>query len=243
MNDMVLQQALSSCSIIANLQDCQKLVHFAHELIKWNMVMNLTSITDESDIIWKHFVDSLIPLSYPGFLPTNARIIDIGSGAGFPGIPIALLRPDVHITLLDGNLKRTKFLNAVTRELGLVNTAVVRGRAEEIGHDMLYREHFDIAVSRAVASLPTLLEYALPFLKTNGRALLWKGPNVYSELIGGQSAAAVIGGIVDEPVLLAHQEYQSTRYIVSVRKITKTDSRYPRRAGIPEKRPLILQCG
>jgi len=241
MNDMVLQQALSSCSIMASPQDCQKLVRFANELVKWNMIMNLTSITEESDIIRKHFIDSLLPITYSGFITKNARIIDIGSGAGFPGIPIALLRPDVHVTLLDGNLKRTKYLNAVTRELELVNTAVVRGRAEEIGHDIVYREQFDIAVSRAVASLPTLVEYSMPFLKMNGRALLWKGPNVYNELIGGQSAAAVMGGIVDEPVLLVHQEYQSTRYIVSVRKITKTDGRYPRRPGIPEKRPLIMQ--
>ena len=204
------------------------------ELLKeWNTRINLTAITEDEEIKLKHFQDSLSILPYI----EGGTLVDVGTGAGFPGLPIAIERPDVFVTLVDSLEKRVKFLQCVVDTLGLPNVKCVHARAEDFGRDPEYREQFDYAAARAVASMPVLLEYCLPLLKNGGRFLAMKGANASEEKF--DKALDILGGrlIQKDTFTLEHSELQ--RCIFVVEKNRQIPSKYPRKAGIPKKKPLL----
>jgi 16S rRNA (guanine527-N7)-methyltransferase len=204
------------------------------ELLKeWNTRINLTAITEDEEIKLKHFQDSLSILPYI----EGGTLVDVGTGAGFPGLPIAIERPDVFVTLVDSLEKRVKFLQCVVDTLGLPNVKCVHARAEDFGRDPEYREQFDYAAARAVASMPVLLEYCLPLLKNGGRFLAMKGANASEEKF--DKALDILGGrlIQKDTFTLEHSELQ--RCIFVVEKNRQIPSKYPRKAGLPTKKPLL----
>lgn len=204
-------------------------------LLKWNEKINLTAITDEDEIILKHFVDSLTVLKY---INENDKIIDVGTGAGFPGIPIAIMMPNVKITLLDSLNKRINFLNEVIRKLDLKNIETIHSRSEDCGKDILFREKYDIALARAVANLSTLSEYLLPFIKIDGKMICMKGSNLEEELKNAEYAIKELGGefVLKDEFELPDSDIK--RNIIIVEKVKYTPKIYPRKAGLPSKEPI-----
>ena len=204
-------------------------------LLNWNEKINLTAITDEDEIILKHFVDSLTVLKY---INENDKIIDVGTGAGFPGIPIAIMMPNVIITLLDSLNKRINFLNEVIRELDLKNIETIHSRSEDCGKDILFREKYDIALARAVANLSTLSEYLLPFIKIDGKMICMKGSNLEEELKNAEYAIKELGGefVLKDEFELPDSDIK--RNIIIVEKVKYTPKIYPRKAGLPSKEPI-----
>jgi 16S rRNA (guanine527-N7)-methyltransferase len=232
-------QSLASLSHAAGLplppDRIEKMAAFYALLEEANRSFNLTSIEGPEDCASRHFMDSLalpaLNLLYPG-----DSLIDVGTGAGFPGVPIAILRQNLRVTLLDSMKKRTAFLESAVRSLCLGNVTVVTARAEDYARGA-GRERFDAAVSRAVAPLNVLLEYMLPFLKPGGRALAWKGPAAAAEIAGAGNASRILGGGVPGPhgYSLAGRD---TFYIVEVEKLKHTPLSFPRKAGKPASIPL-----
>ena len=216
----------------------ERLDIYARLLVEWNGKMNLTAITDPTGIVVKHFTDSL--LAAP-LLPTDAfTLIDVGTGAGFPGVPLALLREDCALTLLDSLNKRLVFLEAVCRELGLAAT-LIHARAEEGGQRADLRERFDVATARAVAALPTLCEYCLPFVKVGGRFLALKGPDAEREQEAATRAVALLGGEVAQKAtftLAADTVEPMERQLIRIDKTRHTPPTYPRPSAKIAKRPL-----
>lgn len=204
-------------------------------LIEWNERMNLTAITERDEIILKHFIDSLTVLKY---IPSDSKIIDIGTGAGFPGIPIKIFDESVDITLMDSLNKRINFLNTVINELNLKKIVAIHGRAEEMARNNAYREKFDIAVSRAVANFSTLLEYMIPFVRVGGKCICMKGPDVNDEVNNGINAMKQLGAELEEISEFSLPDSDIKRSIVIVKKIKSTAKAFPRKAGIPSKKPL-----
>lgn len=204
-------------------------------LIEWNKKMNLTAIEQEEDIITKHFIDSLSIASY---IPDTAKVIDIGTGAGFPGIPLKILKKDLSITLLDSLNKRITFLEEVIRNLSLENIQAVHTRAEELAHKEEYREQYDIAVSRAVAPMHTLLEYMLPYVKIGGKCICMKGPNLQEESKDLQNCLETLGGKIEKIEEIVLPETEIKRNIMLIKKENKTPKKYPRNPGMPSKKPL-----
>ena len=201
----------------------------------WNQRMDLTNVPRE-EMCARHFLDSLLPLKADGMFPPNARIIDVGTGAGFPGLALAIARPDMTVTLLEAQGKRCAFLNAVRQRLGLSRVTVIQDRAEVLGRNPAHREQYDRAAARAVAPLNVLCEYLLPFVKTGGYALCWKGPALEGETADGAFAARLLGGQMEAPVLLAGPDRQHA--VAKIFKTERTVPQYPRKNGIPAKRPL-----
>ena len=197
--------------------------------------MNLTAITDDEGIAVKHFIDSISLLKYIKF-ENNSKVIDIGTGAGFPGIPLKIMQPEIELTLLDSLNKRLIFLDEVCKKLEL-NGSLVHGRAEELGRDESYREKYDIAVSRAVANLPALCEYCLPFVKVGGSFVSMKGPDGENEVDASENAFNILGGKV-EKLYRTDLPDNSKRIIISVKKIANTPLKYPRRGTKISKNPL-----
>ena len=206
-------------------------------LIAWNERMDLTSVPD-GEMPARHFLDSLLPLREARFFPAGCRLIDVGTGAGFPGLALAAARPDLQVTLLEAQHKRCQFLRAVKDQLGLERVEVIQERAEVLGHDPAHREQYDRAVARAVAGLNVLCEYLLPFVRVGGYALCWKGPAVDREMADGRAAAQALGARVEDAVALPCQALEGQHVLVPVHKIQKTLPQYPRKNGIPAKRPL-----
>lgn len=204
-------------------------------LLEWNEKINLTAITDPNEVILKHFIDSLTINKY---IKENSTLADVGTGAGFPGIPLKILRPDLKITLVDSLNKRINFLNEVINKLNLVNIETVHSRIEDFGKDKKYRESFDFVTARAVANLAVLSEYLLPIAKVGGQCVCMKGSSVEEELSNGKNAIKVLGGkikIIDEFVL---PDSDMSRNVIIIDKIKNTPNKYPRKAGIPVKEPL-----
>ena len=204
-------------------------------LLEWNKTMNLTGITDPEEIIIKHFIDSLTVVNK---IEKNNTIIDVGSGAGFPGIPIKIAFPETNILLLDSLNKRISFLNEVIEKLDLKNIKTIHGRAEDFGRDKNYREKFDIATARAVAPLNVLIEYLMPFVKMGGKCLCMKGSNSSEEIKNSDNAIRSLGGILIRSEEFFIPKTDIVRKVVEIKKVKKTESIYPRKAGVPNKKPL-----
>lgn len=204
-------------------------------LIEWNEKMNLTAITDPKEIILKHFVDSLTIAKY---VKEDKSIIDMGTGAGFPGIPIKIYRKDVKVVLADSLNKRIKFLDEVIDKLKLENVETIHCRAEELGKNKQYREKFDYATSRAVANLSTLSEYLMPFVKLNGKCIFMKTIEVEEELEKAKKAIKTLGGKIEKVDKFEIPESDLGRSIIIVKKEKITPSKFPRKPGIPAKEPL-----
>lgn len=206
-------------------------------LKEWNQKINITAITDDEEIDIKHFLDSISVIK-DEMIKGNEKIIDIGTGGGFPGIPIKILKPDTEVVLLDSLNKRLKFLNEVIKDLKLEKISTVHGRAEELGRKAEYREQFDVAVSRAVASLNTLSEYCLPFVKVGGYFIAMKGPEVEGEIESSKSAIMKLGGEIEKKVDIAIPLSDIKHNLLFIKKIKETPKAYPRGAGNPKKKPL-----
>lgn len=216
-----------------------KFQKYMNLLIERNKNINLTAITDKDEIVLKHFVDSLTINKY---IVDNSKIIDVGTGAGFPGIPLKIYNESLDITLLDSLNKRISFLNDVIEMLNLNKIRAVHSRAEDAAKNPDYRERFDIATSRAVANLSTLVEYLLPFVRVNGICICMKGPNVDEELSRAKKAIEVLGGRIEQVdnLKLAADDAENDleRNIIIIRKVRKCSNKYPRKAGMPSKEPI-----
>ncbi len=213
--------------------------HYYELLIEWNKVMNLTAITELDDVISKHFVDSLSLIrAVPDLMETNYHIIDVGTGAGFPGIPLKIAFPELNITLLDSLNKRINFLNTVISKLSLENIESIHGRAEDFGRDMKYREKYDICVSRAVANTATLSEYCLPLVKVGGNFIPYKSGKVDEELNIGKKAIRTMGGEICQIIRFPLMGADAERTLVVIKKKEHTLKKYPRKAGVPSKEPI-----
>ncbi len=207
------------------------------ELLKdWNKKINLTAIEDDREIIIKHFSDSLSILPY--VQDKEQKLIDVGTGAGFPGIPIKIANKNIEVTLLDSLEKRVKFLNEVINSVNISKIKAVHGRAEDMGISTIHREKYDIAVARAVANLPVLLEYCLPFVKINGIFIAMKGSNT-EEFDNCGKALDILGGKIEKIEKMELPFSNIERNVVVVRKFRQTPTKYPRKAGKPVKEPLI----
>ena len=209
---------------------------YAETLVEWNKVMNLTAITDPQEIIVKHFLDSLL-LFRACSLPENASLIDVGTGAGFPGLPAKIYRPDLRVTLLDSLQKRLNFLEAVCEKTG-AEAKRIHARAEDAGREPALRENYDAACARAVAALPVLCEYCLPFVRVGGCFIAMKGPGLEEELQAADRAIRTLGGKLESTAAFTLPD-GSERRIAVIRKIAPTPKAYPRPAAKIKKSPLI----
>ena len=208
-------------------------------LIEVNEHVNLTRITEEDEVYLKHFYDSITPLFIFGEVFKNgATLCDVGAGAGFPSIPLKILKPSLKVTIVDSLQKRLNFLKDLISELGLTDVELVHGRAEDVGQNKLYRERFDIVTARAVARMSVLSEYCLPLVKKGGYFVALKGPKAEDELDDGKKALEVLGGklIKDEELTLPESEEERT--LVLVQKVKSTPKKYPRQAGTPRRKPI-----
>lgn len=229
------EKALEKLNICLNKKQLSQFQMYYEMLIETNKVMNLTAITEYDEVVDKHFVDSLsliqaIDLNQP------LKVIDVGTGAGFPGIPLKIAFPELKITLADSLNKRILFLEDVIKELGLTSISTVHGRAEDLACDVSYREKFDLCVSRAVANLSTLVEYCLPFVQIDGKFISYKSGDIESEVQASKKACNVLGGKLDK--IYKFELEQNKRSFVIIKKIKATPKKYPRKAGTPSRDPI-----
>ena len=204
-------------------------------LLEWNEKMNLTAITDPMEVIIKHFIDGI---TISKEIEKEKRVIDIGTGAGFPGIPLKIIRPDISVTLLDSLNKRITFLNAVIEALEIENIEAIHGRVEEFGRNKKYRESYDYATSRAVANLAVLSEYMLPMVKVGGKCICMKGVNAEEEILEAKNAIQILGGKIEKVDEFLLVDTDMKRNIIVIKKSNNTPSKYPRKVGMPSKEPL-----
>lgn len=235
----LLDSGCEELGIVLTEKQKEQFFKYFQLLTEWNQVMNLTAITEMPEVVTKHFVDSLLVVKVSDGIRTEAySCIDVGTGAGFPGIPLKIAFPQLQITLLDSLNKRVGFLNTVIQELGLTGITAVHGRAEDFGRNKEYREQFDLCVSRAVANLSTLSEYCLPFVKAGGKFLPYKSGKVEEEAREAESAVKKLGGSMRETKTLVLPGTDVDRTFVPIDKINMTPKKYPRKAGMPGKEPL-----
>ena len=238
------EKGMEQLSITLLKEQKQQFLTYYEYLVEKNKVMNLTAITEYEEVITKHFLDSLAVVKTSCFKPeelAGKRLIDIGTGAGFPGIPLKIAFPELDILLLDSLNKRINFLNEVTEMLGLTKINTVHGRAEDYAKQKEYREQFDFCVSRAVANLSTLSDYCIPFVKQGGCFISYKSGNVDQELIQAEKAVKILGGQREDVVRFSLADTDMDRSFVVIRKAKPTPKKYPRKAGLPSKEPLGME--
>lgn len=215
----------------------EQFIKYMRLLQEWNEKINLTAITEDEDVIKKHFIDCI--KAFKSEPIKNAKtIIDVGTGAGFPGLPIAIMNPEVEVTLLDSLNKRINFLNLVVRELGLKNVTTIHSRAEDGARNPKLREKFDVATSRAVANMAVLSEFCMPYVKKGGHFVALKGPSIDEELQNGSNAIKILGGELKEIIKVSIEETDLQHNIVEVKKVNTCPKTYPRKAGTINKKPL-----
>jgi len=214
-----------------------KLAQFSELVLEWNQKLNLTAITDPQEFWIKHIYDSLTCLP-PLFAFGSSSVIDIGTGAGFPGIPLKIAYPEMCLTVVESVKKKANFCQLAVNQLGLSNVSVVASRAETLGQDPAYRERYDWAIARAVAPLSVLVEYLLPLVHVGGHVLAQKSSNAGQEISKAKTAISMLGGKIDQtvPVELPHR--LGSRTLITLRKIKPSPSQYPRREGVPKKNPI-----
>ncbi len=237
--DDELKSALKKMSLTPNDEQTAQFARYLELLLEWNEKINLTSVTAQKDVIRRHFADSLSPMALlpdGGSMFGNASVIDVGTGAGFPGIPLKIMNPDMRLTLLDSKNKRVKFLEEVIEELSLTGVKTICARAEDAGHDDNCRGKYDICVSRAVANMATLSEYCLPFLKKGGEFIAYRAADTDEELEMAQRAITLTGGEVKNVYVFDTPD--GVRSLAVIKKIKETPEKYPRRPGKPAKDPL-----
>lgn len=232
----LLLQGCKQFEIELSTQAAEQLDTYAQLLVEWNGKMNLTAITDPQGIVFKHFVDSLLLLKAVE-LPQGSSLIDVGAGAGFPSMPVKIVRPDLAVTMLDSLQKRLTFLEEVSRQLEL-DCTFIHARAEDGGREKKLRERFDFATARAVAHLRELAEYCLPYVKVGGYFVALKGPGAQEEIAESKNAIATMGGKVEKVMQFCLPE-NSTRTIVVIRKISQTPTSFPRTAAKMAKKPIL----
>lgn len=233
---------LEECGLACGPALPEQLAAYLRLLTEWNARMDLTAVTDEAEAVDRHLVDSLMPLAFPAlreiFTAAGTSVIDVGTGAGFPGLALAMALPGTAFTLLDAQQKRLDFLAAVIAETGVKNVELVHLRAEDGARQPALRERFTVAAARAVAPLPVLAEYLLPYVRIGGRALCWKGPALRDELAQGTRAARILGGEAEEiiPAPIPGRDWE--HLLLPIRKVKSTPKAYPRRSGTPGREPL-----
>jgi 16S rRNA (guanine527-N7)-methyltransferase len=232
----ILVEGAESFSIHLNELQFSQFIEYKNTLKSWNQKINLTAIEDDKEIIIKHFIDSFS--IYPHIKGRGNNLIDIGTGAGFPGIPIKIVCQKLKVTLLDSLKKRVKFLDYIVNSLGLEEISSIHGRAEDYGNNSNFREKFDIVTARAVANLPVLLEYCLPLVKIGGIFVAMKGSNI-DEISDSKKALKLLGGEINEVQELTLPFSDIKRNIIIVKKLRHTPTNYPRKAGKPSKEPLL----
>jgi 16S rRNA (guanine527-N7)-methyltransferase len=239
MNPEQFSQALAQRGFTLNDKQISAFATYYQQLVAVNQHVNLTRITAENDVYLKHFYDSLtILFAFADFLPQGCALCDVGSGAGFPSIPLKIVRPDLKITIIDSLNKRLKFLADLAQKLELTNLQLLHGRAEDLGQAKEWREQFDLVTARAVARMSVLSEYCLPFVKQGGYFIAMKGPKAKLELADARSALKKLGGQVEQVQTLALPGDDEERNLLLIKKIKATPHKYPRQAGIPNKKPL-----
>ena len=214
-------------------KEVEQFYEYMNSLLEWNEKINLTAITEPKEVILKHFIDSITIQKY---IQKENSVVDVGTGAGFPGIPLNIVNNEAKYTLVDSLNKRIKFLDEIIDKLNLKNIETVHSRAEDFAKEN--RETYDVATSRAVAALNVLLEYLLPLVKVGGLCICMKGSNVQEEIEASSNALKILGGQIEKVEQITLPDSDIIRNIVIVRKVTKTSSKYPRKAGFPSKEPL-----
>lgn len=243
MNDFSkIDEILSYWNLTLTIEQKEQLTAYHALLCEWNSFMNLTAITDWDDAVLKHYCDSLSVYLLPWFqqnVESGISVMDLGTGAGFPGIPLKIVFPNLKVTLADSLNKRIKFLNEVIHQVGLTDVETIHGRAEELGRNEKYREKYDLCVSRAVANLSTLSEYCLPFVKVGGRFISYKAGNSEKEVHSAEGAVKKLGGRGKQSYHFLIPTTDYSRTLVEIEKIQCTKKAYPRGAGKPSKEPLL----
>lgn len=230
-----MEELAKEINIEFSVEQLEKFYRYMELLLEWNEKMNLTAITDPEEVILKHFIDSLTILKE---IKDNEKVVDIGTGAGFPGIPLSIMNETIKITLVDSLNKRLIFLQNVIDELKLENAKIVHSRVEDFGKNKNYRETFDIAVSRAVANLSTLSEYLIPLIKVNAKCICMKASEADEEIENAKNAIKVLGGAINRIDKFNLPKSDIGRTIIIILKEKGTPSKYPRKAGIPSKEPI-----
>lgn len=231
----ILNKYLKEINIELKKEQTEKFYKYMNLLLEWNEKINLTAITEPEEVILKHFVDSLTISKY---IEKDSKLVDMGTGAGFPGIPLKILRDDIEITLADSLNKRINFLNEVIKELNLKNIQTVHTRAEEFGKNKKYRESFDIATSRAVANLSTLSEYLIPLVKPSGKTICMKGSEIKEEVEMAKKAIEILGGKIEQEESFNLPNSDMKRNVIIIKKVKNTPAKYPRKPGMPAKEPI-----
>lgn len=235
--ETLAQAAFDLLGLRLTEQHLRSFAIYAEELTSWNRRVNLTAITDPKGIELRHFLDSLSCLLVLPISP-HLRVCDVGTGAGFPGLPIKIVHPDIQLTLVESTGKKVRFLEHIIQHLGLDGVTLVNARVEEVGQQAEHRESYDWVLARAVAGMPVLVEYLLPLCRLGGHALAQKGEDAHQEVAEAQQAISLLGGRVEQFTTVELPTVAETRYLVDIAKVVASPPAYPRRPGRPAKRPL-----
>lgn len=230
-----LKTAFDRMDIPLNQNMESQFVSYMNGVLIWNEKINLTAITDRTEFVQKHFIDSVLCAPFDEYQKAE-KILDMGTGAGFPGVPLAIISPEKEFILADSLNKRLRVIDALTAEAGISNVTTIHGRAEELAKNKTYRQSFDLCVSRAVANLTVLAEYCLPFVRTGGYLLAYKGPDAEKEAKEAAKAVRILGGRLDRIQSVDLNGYAHN--IIVIEKIKETPAKYPRKAGTPAKEPI-----